>query len=91
MQVPYNLPVPLWLYAYGATAALLASFVVVGYFVRGDTGSLQSRSFELSRGGFGAALMRPGWISACRVLSVLALLLTIAAGLAGTKVPTRNW
>ncbi len=91
MQVPYNLPVPLWLYAYGATAALLASFVVVGYFVRGDTGSLQSRSFELSRGGFGAALMRPGWISACRVLSVLALLLTIAAGLAGTKVPTRNF
>ncbi|HEY0914734.1 MAG TPA: hypothetical protein VGE22_07685, partial [Solimonas sp.] len=29
----YNLPVPLWLYLYGAAGALLLSFLVVGYFV----------------------------------------------------------
>src|SRR3546814_14659246 len=29
----YNLPVPFWLYAYGAPAALLLSFLVFGYFV----------------------------------------------------------
>src|SRR3546814_2403415 len=29
----YNLPVPFWMYAYGATAALLLSFLVFGYFV----------------------------------------------------------
>jgi hypothetical protein len=28
---PYNLPVPFWLYAWGAAAALLVSFVVAGY------------------------------------------------------------
>src|SRR3546814_18055406 len=29
----YNLPVPFWMYAYGATAALMLSFLVFGYFV----------------------------------------------------------
>ena len=29
----YNLPVPFWLYVYGASAALALSFVVVAYFV----------------------------------------------------------
>src|ERR1700730_5402478 len=28
----YNLPVPFWMYAYGATAALVVSFVLVAYF-----------------------------------------------------------
>src|SRR5437764_15077986 len=28
----YNLPVPFWMYAYGAGAALVVSFVIVAYF-----------------------------------------------------------
>ena len=31
----YDLPVPLWLYLYGAGATVLVSFVVVGMFLRG--------------------------------------------------------
>ena len=34
----YNLPVPIWMYLYGAAAALLVSFLMVGYFV--NTGSV---------------------------------------------------
>ena len=34
----YNLPVPFWMYAYGAAAALLLSFLVVGYFVANAVG-----------------------------------------------------
>lgn len=28
----YNLPVPFWLYLYGAAAALIVSFLLIGYF-----------------------------------------------------------
>jgi len=29
----YTLPIPFWMYAFSASAALVLSFVVVGYFV----------------------------------------------------------
>src|SRR6185437_5861103 len=29
---PYNLPVPVWMYAYGASATLAVSFAIVAYF-----------------------------------------------------------
>ena len=35
----YNLPVPFWLYAWGATAALLVSFLLVLYFVARPVGA----------------------------------------------------
>ena len=35
----YDLPVPLWLYLYGAGATVLVSFVVVGMFLRGRPGA----------------------------------------------------
>ena len=91
MQVPYNLPVPFWLYAYGATGALLASFLVVGYFVRADSGSLQFRTVDLGGSRISAALTSPSFIGTLRVASVLLLLLAIATGLLGTSVPTRNF
>ena len=91
MQVPYNLPVPFWLYAYGATGALLASFVVVGYFVRADSAGVALRTTDVSRSGIARAITSPAVVGTFRVLSVLALLLTIATGFAGTKAPTLNF
>jgi hypothetical protein len=91
MQVPYNLPVPFWLYAYGATGALLASFLVVGYFVRADAAHAAFRSVDVSRAGFVALITRPAVIGTFRALSVLLLLLTIASGFLGTKIPARNF
>jgi len=91
MQVPYNLPVPFWLYAYGATGALLASFVIVGYFVRAESGRLHFRTTELTGNRFGAALTSRTVIGIFRVLCVLLLLLTIVSGLVGARFPTRNF
>ncbi|MDQ3328241.1 MAG: hypothetical protein M3506_06940 [Chloroflexota bacterium] len=36
--VRYTLPVPLWLYLYGAAAAVVLSFVLVGFFA-GESGT----------------------------------------------------
>ena len=43
----YNLPVPFWLYAWGAAAALLASFLVVGYSSTSATSLQAARPREL--------------------------------------------
>lgn len=91
MQVPYNLPVPFWLYAYGATGALLVSFVIVGYFVRADSTAAHFRTLDLTPGGFASAVTGPTVVSFFRGLSVFLLAFTILSGLVGSKFPTMNF
>lgn len=86
----YRLPVPVWMYLYGSAAALLLSFLVVGYFVNANSleRNLQQRSLE------GSAFFRL-WqtqpvLSTLRFLSVFALLLSIATGLWGANHPYNN-
>ena len=78
---PYNLPVPFWMYAYGASATLAVSFAIVAYFagvpidVRGVVQVRGAAGFRIP-----AALL-----GALRALSVALLGLCIATGLFGTR------
>lgn len=81
----YNLPVPFWLYVYGAATALALSFVVVAYFVSAPAtehdGSSRTISFAI-----------PRWLALLvRAMSVAALGLCIATGLFGTGNPFANF
>ncbi|HEY4069456.1 MAG TPA: hypothetical protein VGM74_21290 [Burkholderiaceae bacterium] len=79
-QVPYNLPVPFSMYAYGATGALVASFVVVGYFARsapaglGEAGRVVTEHPLVRFIGSGVAR------AVLQGLAVAALALSIASG-----------
>src|SRR5204862_6269315 len=73
----YNLPVPFWLYAYGASAALALSFVVVAYFVSAPAAARAPRTRELT-------LPPWRWLRrSLRAISVAGLVLCIATGLFG--------
>jgi hypothetical protein len=81
----YNLPVPIWLYLYGAAAALAASFLVIGWFVGAG---------QVPQGGARRHFAAGGWtpaLTALRILSLLLLLLCIATGLWGTRNPYGNF
>lgn len=83
----YNLPVPLWLYAWGAAAALLLSFVLIGWLA-------DARPREASGGrAMPAACNR--WLRRLRPLlrgaALALLLLAIASGLLGSGDPYRNF
>jgi hypothetical protein len=86
----YDLPVPLWLYLLGASAAVLLSFVAVGVFVRGAPAQLGYPSFNLLRPPLGRVLTHPVLIQGIKVLSVGVFLLLVAAGLFGAQSPVRN-
>jgi hypothetical protein len=79
----YNLPVPFWLYAWGAGGALLLSFLVIGYFTR----SSQAPRTPLSR-EFDAPPDAPLPVKA---ISVFLLGLCIATALVGNRDPYRNF
>ncbi|HET8882896.1 MAG TPA: hypothetical protein VFM56_12030 [Solimonas sp.] len=83
----YNLPVPFWMYAYGAAGALLLSFIVVGYFVSAGDAQTPKPPRDISDH------LRPlrRILPALRVVSVCTLLLCIVTGLFGSRDPYRNF
>jgi len=87
----YTLPVPLWLYAWGAAAALVISFCAAAYFLRASPGPARRRSWLLDRTPALVALRRWRVPQLLRLASVATLLLTIATGLFGNADPLRNF
>jgi hypothetical protein len=78
---PYNLPVPFWLYAYGASAALILSFLIVVYFV--DVPAVAATPRDCT-------VLGPKTIWTLRAGSLTTLLLSIIAGLIGTRDASAN-
>ena len=79
----YTLPVPIWLYLFGAAAALIVSFLMVGYFVGVDSFDLDERESRVWS-------VSPWLTCVFRYSSVGALALTIVAGFWGTDNAYRN-
>jgi hypothetical protein len=87
----YNLPVPIWMYLYGAAAALLVSFLIVGYFVSVRTVGANYRTADLDRFEFFRSVDAPSVRAVLRAISVFGLLLTIATGLFGKNNSYQNF
>lgn len=87
----YDLPVPLWLYLYGAASAVLLSFIVFGIFV-GERGPAQDypRLDLLRFGLFRRTLASRAFVSGLRVFSVAVFVLVVLTGLFGDQTPTLN-
>ena len=85
----YNLPVPFWLYAWAASAALLLSFLLAAYFASAPAAVREGGSRDLGRQAFGRWLRRAR--PALAALSLGLLLLCIASGLFGNRDPYRNF
>jgi hypothetical protein len=87
----YNLPVPIWMYLYGAAAALLVSFLMVGYFVNTGSAAANFRTIPLDRWEFWRSVDSRAARATLRTISVLGLLLTIATGLFGKNNAYQNF
>jgi len=87
----YDLPLPLSLYLFGAAAAVVVSFIIVGLFVRGGASRARfDRQFDLTSHGVGHFILHPapGLILKLLVLAIFAV--TVAAGFIGNQDPYRN-
>ena len=82
----YNLPVPFWLYAYGAAAALALSFLIAAYFLKAPSLNTPARSLDLSDRAW---VRRLPW-HGLQAGTLLALLLCIATGYWGSRNPYLN-
>jgi len=85
----YNLPVPFWLYGWGAASALLLSFLLAGLFAASPTGTTHTASRDISHLGWVRVLRHA--LPALKALSVALLLLCITTALTGNRDPYRNF
>lgn len=94
----FDLPIPLWLYLFGAGAAVLASFVPVSLLVEGREAPLRYPRFDLFRISSLRAVLNNGAFLFCvRFVSVALFVLVVTAGLFGEQdaglnlAPTFVW
>ena len=91
----YRLPVPVWLYLYGACAALALSFLVMAFFLTADAKQASSTTNPTRAGDEPARVTRPTrptrllWLPATVGVSLLGL--CIASGLFGVAGPYANF
>lgn len=81
----YNLPVPFWMYLYGAAAALAVSFLLVAYFVTVQTAAPNQRTREISDARWVRALRSLRLLPALKLISVGGLLLCLLTGFFGSQ------
>jgi hypothetical protein len=86
----YDLPVPLWLYLFGAAAVVAVSFLIVGLFVRGTRPTGAYPRANLLRSALGRAVTRGSVVLVVKCASVGLFTLVVAAGLWGEQNPLRN-
>jgi hypothetical protein len=92
----YDLPIPLWLFLYGAAAAVLVSFVPVSLLADkgrvGKEGPYGYPRFDLLKfPTLRAALTNRPLLLGLRLLSVALFLLVILSGLFGQQNPSSNF
>ncbi len=80
----YNLPVPFWMYLYGGAAAIVVSFLIIGYFFnQTEQGvSYPTKNF---------ANLNPRFLTIIKIVSVFLFLLTILTGLLGENSSFSNF
>jgi hypothetical protein len=87
----YNLPIPFGMYASGAGAALVVSFIVVAFVLRGPVASGTIAAASLGSLHV-SQLSLPRWVvSTASWASLFGLLLTITTGLWGSANPLANF
>ena len=86
---PYRLPMPYWMYIYGAMAALALSFVVMGFFLSRADAESPSPHYAFGHSLIARGLRRLRW--PLGLLSLAAMLLAIVTGLWGSIDPYRNF
>lgn len=87
----YTLPVPVWMYLYGATAALVLSFVIVAWFVSTGNAQTNFKTRDLSGSALVRRLTHPALLSALRITGVALLVFCMACGFWGTRNSYANF
>jgi hypothetical protein len=84
-----DLPVPAWLFAWGASLVLIVSFALLS--VAWTTTRLQREHWRPLPGRLSAAVLNPATETVCGLIGVGLFVLVLYAGFRGIEDPTQNF
>ena len=84
-----DLPVPAWLFAWGASLVLIISFALLS--IAWTSARLQTEDWRAMPRSFSRALLNPATEAICGVIGVGLLALVLYAGFRGIEDPTHNF
>lgn len=87
----YSLPVPLWMYLFGAAATIAFSFLIIGYFFTKQNADYSVQSYLVPQNIFTKLLSHRISIFVFKFISLFLFILTILSGLFGSNVSTSNF
>jgi len=87
----YRLPIPFWMYAYGASAALIVSFALVAYFVSTPVAVASFKTLDLTHSPLASTLRRTRFGNVVRATTVFTFTVAILTGLYGNPNPFDNF
>src|SRR6266545_6892619 len=84
-----DLPIPAWLFAWGASLVLIASFAALSVAWR--TARFEEQGWRPVSHGISTLVVNPVTKALAGVIGVLFLILTVATALNGTEAPDQNF
>jgi len=87
----YDLPLPLWLYALGAGAAVALSFAVMAFFIKVKDSGLETARYDILQWPGARWLGHPVFLNGLRLLSVAVIFLILATCFFGNPEPFKNF
>lgn len=87
----YNLPVPFWMYLYGGAAAIVVSFLIIGFFLNKAKSNFSYPTKDLSKVSLFSFFVGHQFLNILKSISVFLFLLTIATGMIGEDSPYSNF
>ena len=86
----YDLPLPLSLYLYASASVVVATFALVGLFLRHPASAGDYPRFDLLAHPLGKVLAHPVFVLLLKLVALALFVVTVAAGFAGDQNPYRN-
>mgnify|MGYP003631199294 CR=1 FL=1 len=88
---PYVLPMPYWMYIYGAMAALILSFIVLAYFYNADAAKRPARHWHIGHPRLRTTFRQLKLSTILKGLMLFSFGLAIVSGLIGNQDRYRNF
>lgn len=86
----YTLPIPIWLYLFGGGAALIVSFLIIGFFFNQHKLGFNYPQIDLTKVGTIRFIFNPFLKKLLQTFSLFFFAITILAGFIGSQQPTAN-
>lgn len=86
----YTLPLPVWLYLYGGGAAVIVSFLAIGWFINRSKQNLSYPTFSLSKYRLFTYITSKKFQTTLASISLFIFSITIIAGFVGNQFSSEN-